>query len=199
MQRRDCERVLGAEGAQYKFIWKGCEQGTSGVGVLIAERWIDDVIEVRRVSERIIVIRFRLGKSVVNLISVYAPQVGRPREEKEEFLALLGKVLYGISDTEGLVVCGDLNGHVGAKCDGFEGVHGGNGFGVRNVEGEMLLEFADAMDLVVANTWFQKPEEKKVTYASGGNESVVDYVLVRKRDRKMVRDVKIISGESCLS
>ena len=47
-------RVLGAEGARYKFIWKGCEQGTSGVGVLVAERWIDDVIEVRSVSERII-------------------------------------------------------------------------------------------------------------------------------------------------
>ena len=37
-------------------------------------------------------------------------------------------------------MCGDMNGHVGAEADGFEGVHGGKGFGVRNVEGEMLLE-----------------------------------------------------------
>jgi len=30
-----------------------------------------------------------------------------------------------------------MNGHVGAGKDGFEGVHGGYGYGVRNVEGEM--------------------------------------------------------------
>jgi hypothetical protein len=50
-----------------------------------------------------------------------------------------------------LVVCGDLNGHVGAEADGFEGVHGGKGYGVRNVEGEMFLEFADAMGLTASN------------------------------------------------
>ena len=54
---------------------------------------------------------------------------------------------------ERLVVCGDMNGHVGTMKDGFVGVHGGYGYGDRNAEGEMLLEFADAMKLVVANTW----------------------------------------------
>ena len=29
---------------------------------------------------------------------------------------------------EKLLVCGDLNGHVGAETDGCEGVHGGVGF-----------------------------------------------------------------------
>ena len=65
-------------------------------------------------------------------------------------------------------MCGDMNGHVGKEVNGFEGVHGGYGFVSRNVEGEMLLEFADAMDLVVANTWFKKDEGKLVTYESGG-------------------------------
>ena len=31
-------------------------------------------------------------------------------------------------------------------------MHGGKGYGERNTEGEMLLEFADAMKLVVLNT-----------------------------------------------
>ena len=34
-----------------------------------------------------------------------------------------------------LLICGDLNGHVGAGVEGFEGVHGGFGFGKRNVKG----------------------------------------------------------------
>ena len=36
---------------------------------------------------------------------------------------------------EELVVIGDdMNGYVGAKADGYEGVHGGKGYGERNIE-----------------------------------------------------------------
>ena len=45
----------------------------------------------------------------------------------------------------------DLNGHVWVGVEGFEGVHGGFVFGKRNLEGEMILEFADALNFVVAN------------------------------------------------
>ena len=37
------------------------------------------------------------------------------------------------------VVLGDLNGHVSRDVDGYEGVHGGNGFGDCNAEGEVIL------------------------------------------------------------
>ena len=181
-----------------KFFWMGCDEGISGVGILVAEKWIDDVIEVKRINDRLMVLRVRIGKSVLNLVSVYAPQVGRSMEEKEEFFISLGSVLSAISEGEHLVVCGDMNGHVGKEVNGFEGVHGGYGFGSRNVEGEMLLEFADAMDLVVANTWFKKDEGKLVTYESGGCRTVVDYFLIRKKDRKLMRNVNVIRGESCI-
>ena len=45
--------------------------------------------------------------------------------EKEEFLTLLGKIVSEIDDGEKLLIGGDLNGHVGAGVEGFEGVHGG--------------------------------------------------------------------------
>ena len=66
------------------------------------------------------------------------------------------------------MVCGDFNGHVGEAIDGFEGVHGGSGFGARNLEGEVLLEFADSHSLcyhqhVFHSRWIQR----KVTYESG--------------------------------
>ena len=35
---------------------------------------------------------------------------------------------------------------------GYEDVHGGNGYGLRNTEGKRILEFAVAHDLVVGNT-----------------------------------------------
>ena len=64
----------------------------------------------------------------------------------------MNKTVSEISKSERLIVCGDMNGHVGEKADGFEGVHGGYGFGDRNVEGEMLLEFGEAMEFVILNT-----------------------------------------------
>ena len=97
-----------------------------------------------------------------------------------------------------LIVCGDMNGHVGAGADGFEGVHGGKGFGIRNAEGEMLLEFADAMGLAVCNTWFTKRDSQKVTYESGGCKTAVDYVLIRREERQMVSNVAVIQCEACI-
>ena len=58
----------------------------------------------------------------MNLVSVYAPQVGRSMEEKQEFLISLGTVLSAISEGEHLVVCGNMNGHVRKEVNGFEGV-----------------------------------------------------------------------------
>ena len=119
-------------------------------------------------SERVMVLRLAIGKSVLNVVSVYAPQVGRATKETEELYIHLGKVLKDAGENEKLIVCGDMNGHVGAEADGFEGVHGGKGFGIRNAEEEMLLEFAHAMGLAVCNTWFTKKDSQKVTYESGG-------------------------------
>ena len=139
----------GRKGAKFKFFWKGSEDGTGGVGLLVAERWIKNVIDVQRVNERLLVVRVAVGGSVLNLICVYAPQVGRSLEEKEEFLVLVGKMISSVNVKERLVVAGDFNCHVGADALGYEGVHGGHGFGQRNVEGEMLLELASALGLVV--------------------------------------------------
>ena len=110
------------------------------------ERWVDKVMEVNRFSARLMVVRVMIGKSVLNLISLYALQVDRSMDEKVEFYITLGKVLKTIKESEYLVVCGDFNGHVGKDIEGYEGVHGGMGFGSRNVEGEMLLEFADVCE-----------------------------------------------------
>ena len=82
-------------------------------------------------------------------------------QEIEEFFTLLGKIVSEIDDGEKLLICEDLNGNVGAGVEGFKGVHGR--FGKRNVEGETILEFADALNFVVANTWFKKDEQIDVS------------------------------------
>ena len=61
------------------------------MGVMVADRWVDCVLEVKRVNDRIMTVRVSVGKWVIKLVSVYAPQVGRPLEEKESFYLALGK------------------------------------------------------------------------------------------------------------
>jgi hypothetical protein len=58
--------------------------------------------------------------------------------------------------SEKLFIGGDLNGHVGSTRVSFDGVHGGFGYESRNQEGEGVLNFALAYDLIVANTLFRK-------------------------------------------
>ena len=91
--RGEGTRKMGA----YKLFWMGCEKGIHGVGMLVADRWIEKVLDVKRVSERLMVVRVIVDRSVLNLISVYAPQAGWSREVKEEFLAMLGEVDHSIS------------------------------------------------------------------------------------------------------
>ena len=79
--------------------------------------------------------------------------------------------------------------------DGFEGVHGGYGFGDRNMEGRMLLEFCDQKELCIANNWFKKENERKITFRTGENRTEIDFVLVGKDQRKYLKDVNVIPGE----
>ena len=51
---------------------------------------------------------------------------------------------------------GDLNGHVRCDIGGYIGVHGGHGYGNRTEEGNDILEFSVAYDLMVTNTFFRK-------------------------------------------
>ena len=191
--------MLGVKGRRYKFFWQGCNEGTGGVGVLIAEKWTDQVLSVSRVNERILFVKLIIGKRLTNVVAIYAPQVGRCQDEKDAFWDKAILVLSGIPQNEAIILGGDLNGHVGRESGGFEGVHGGQGYGTRNAEGERILEFGDALELVLCNTFFKKDEAKLITYSSGGCQSTIDYIMVRKEDRAQVRNVKAIPGEECVS
>ena len=184
-------KMIGANGRRYKFFWQGCNKGTAGVGVFIAERWIDSVVDVVRVNERMYV-KLVIGKQIVNIVSAYAPQVGLSAEQKDNFWDRFIIVLSEIPKQESIFIGSDMNGHVGRDADGYGGVHGGMGFGTRNAESERILEFGDA---VVWNILLKKEDSKLITYQSGDNRSMIDYLMVRKTDRCQVKDVKVITSE----
>ena len=144
-------------------------------------------------------IKLLVDKKTVAILSTYAPQQGLGIEEKEKFYESVIQLVAKINENNMVIIGGDLNGHVGREANGYEGVHGGYGYGIRNLEGERILEMGTALDMVVCNTWFKKQDSKLITYTSGGCATQIDYILVRKGDRKLVKDAKVIPGEEVAS
>ncbi|KAK3506283.1 hypothetical protein QTP70_002439 [Hemibagrus guttatus] len=128
--------------------------------------------------------------------SGYAPQVGCELEEKERFWSELDEVMESIPTGERVVIGADFNGHVGEGNTGDEEVMGKFGVKERNFEGQMVVDFAKRMDMGVVNTYFQKREEHRVTYKSGGRSTQVDYILCRRGNLKEISDCKVVVGES---
>jgi hypothetical protein len=132
------------------------------------------------VNERLMAIKMAWGRKLLNVVSTYAPQMGKTTEEKDKFWWDLMELVASMGKGEEVIIGGDLNGHVGELADGYEEAHGGFGFGKRNEEGERILEFCEAMEMKVVNTWDRKEERKRVTFESGEIRSMIDYILVRR-------------------
>ena len=75
----------------------------------------------------------------------------------------------------------------------------GFGHGEKNQEGDNILEFTQAYDLALGNSFFKKREEHYVTYMSGTNRTVIDYFLVRRQYLRDLKDCNVIPGESIAS
>ncbi|KAI5105022.1 hypothetical protein C0J45_4694 [Silurus meridionalis] len=73
---------------------------------------------------------------------------------------------------------------------------GGYGLKERNVEGQMVVDFAKRMEMAVVNTYFKKKEEHRVTYKSGGRCIQVYYVLCRRCNLNEIGDCKVLARDS---
>ncbi|KAK3569990.1 hypothetical protein QTP86_007894 [Hemibagrus guttatus] len=110
-------------GAGFKLFYYGVDNKRNGVGVVLKEEFVRNVLEV-----------------------------GCELEEKERFWSELDEVMESIPT-------------------GDEEVMGKFGVKERNLEGQMVVDFAKRMDMAVVNTYFQKREEHRVTYKSGGRST----------------------------
>ncbi|KAK3522013.1 hypothetical protein QTP70_021391 [Hemibagrus guttatus] len=172
--------------------WKGSKARSIGAGFKLFYYGV----EVKRVSDRVMSLKLEIEGVMLNVVSGYAPQVGCELEEKERFWSKLDEVMESIPTGERVVIGADFNGYVGEGNTGDEEVMGKFGVKERNLEGQMGVDFAKRMDKAVVNTYFQKREEHRVTYKSGGRRTQVDYILCRRGNLKEISDCKVVVGES---
>ena len=62
----------------------------------------------------------------------------------------------------------------------------------------IVLEFVVANYFVIGNTFFVKRDSHLITYQSGNAKTQIDFILLRKRNLKMAKDIKVIPSEECV-
>ena len=71
------------------------KKGRSGVGIMVKEDLVEELIEVKRLVDRMMKIAMVFGRKILHVFSVHAAQQGRPETEKREFLEkLLYQIIY---------------------------------------------------------------------------------------------------------
>ncbi|KAK3516263.1 hypothetical protein QTP70_007246 [Hemibagrus guttatus] len=170
-------------GAGFQLFYYGVDSKRNGVGVVLKEEFVRNVLEVKRVSDRVMSLKLEIEGVMLNVVSGYAPQVGCELEEKERFWSELDEVMESIPTGERVVIGADFNGHVGEGNTGDEEVMGKFGVKERNLEGQMVVDFAKRMDMGVVNTYFQKREEHRVTYKSGGRRTQKKRSEIEKKSK----------------
>ncbi|ESN94366.1 hypothetical protein HELRODRAFT_164197 [Helobdella robusta] len=127
----------------YKLFWNGQKTAQIGVGIFIRESLAQSVLEETRISSRLMLIKLRMGKQILIVFSAYASQTGESEDAKNDFWNTLSDAVRKTPSSEIPLVCGDLNGHVGEKTNGFHGVYGGFGYRSQNEDCVQILEFAE--------------------------------------------------------
>ncbi|MBN3289671.1 CFDP2 protein, partial [Polypterus senegalus] len=183
-------------GGGFKLFYHGVDGRRNGVGVILKEQYVKSVLEVKRVSGRVMIMKLEIWDVIMNVVSAYAPQVGCVMDEKEDFWSKLDEVMNSVPKGQKVVTGADFNGHVGEGNSEDEEVMDRYGVKERNEEGQRIVDFAKKMNMAVVNTYFKKREEHRVSYKSRGRCTQVDYILCRRVDLKEIEDCKVVAGES---
>ena len=61
-------------GGEKKFWWSGSMEGRNGVGNMVKEDLAEEVIEVKRLDDRMMKIAMVCGRKILHVFSVYAAQ-----------------------------------------------------------------------------------------------------------------------------
>jgi hypothetical protein len=189
------QKTKEVEDTGFKLWYTGNTSTKNGVGIVLGKSLKDGVVDMKRQGDKIILVKLLVGDLIFNVISSYAHQIGLNESIKMQFWEELDALVSSVPFSEKLFIGGDLIGHVGSTRVGFDGVHGGFRYGSRNQEGEGILNFALAYDLIVANTLFRKRVSHLVTFSSGQHCSQIDFILARREDRHACLDCKVIPKE----
>ncbi|XP_068720611.1 uncharacterized protein [Montipora capricornis] len=152
------------------------------------------------INDRIMTMRLPLQRKMyATLISVYATTMTNTEEVKEEFYSDLRETIRRVPADDRLVLVGDFNARVGSDIEKWKEVLGSHGVGKCNASGELVLALCSEYNLVITNTLFKHKNTHKKTWMHPRSKHwhLLDYIIVRQRDKSDVLDTRAMRGADC--
>ena len=140
------------------------------------------------------------GNRHATIVSAYAPTMTNPDDVKDKFYNDLNSVISATPRTDKLILLGDFNASVGTDHQTWEGEIGTEGTGKCNSNVLLLLKKCAEHELLITNTVFRLPTRNKKTswmHPRSKHWHLIDYVIVRRKDRQDVRVTKTLCGADC--
>ena len=192
-----------------------------GLGFVIGPRLLDRVLSFGYVSDRVATIDLAIPMrkagttTKCRIVNAYGPTTDRAREDPslvDSFYAELSSAI-NIPSRWQLFVCGDFNSKLGKlrntdKEAGLNTCMGSYGMGIRNSNGDALVEFISANGLFVTNTAFKHPCRHRTTWtghiadrsAPAGLKATIavfnqiDFVICRGLAKPLLKDSRSYGG-----
>ena len=198
----------------YTWYLNGNEEGErefAGVAWVISNKLNKYISDVIPHNSRVTELRIE-GTAPIFLMNIYAPQSGRPKEEKEQFYQELRSLIKNIPNKWPFLLIGDWNAKL-QEPDNEEEAQwiGGHTFDKgasttwTQAEGteenrEALLDLCREFTLTPCNTRFPKPPHKLATWKAMSTTKEnpwdrqhydqIDYILVPKRWQNGIQDAE---------
>ena len=193
---------LVEEKAGYTIFWSGRTKGRkSGVAFAVKTKLVSQLESLPQgINDRIMTMRLPLndGKHVT-LISIYAPTMTNPEENKELFYQQLDEVIRKVPKQDKMIILGDFNARVGSSSDSWKGIIGKHGIGQENSNGKLLLTLCSQHKLIITNTLFQLKNHHKTTWMHPRSKHwhQIDHIICRQSDAQDFRITKAMRGAEC--
>ena len=94
-------------GDGYKVFYNGADE-KNGIGIVVREELVESVLEVKRVSDRLITMKLEVKGSTLNIVSAYTSHVNNSSEEKNDFWQYLDWLIESITKQERIVLGANL-------------------------------------------------------------------------------------------
>jgi exonuclease III len=79
------QKAKEVEDTGFKLWYIGTMANKNGVGIVLNKSLKDEVVDIKRQGDRIILVKLSVGDLVFNVIGAYAPQIGLNESIKRQF------------------------------------------------------------------------------------------------------------------
>ena len=93
-----------------KLFYNGTDGRRNGIEIVVRKDLVESVLEVKRVSDRLMAVKLEVKGLILNIVSAYSPQVGNSMEKKNNFWQDLDGLVESVSKQERIFPSANVNG-----------------------------------------------------------------------------------------